>query len=115
MEGEATLVALSCLDDTQGEPLSVLWEHELDARVLSDDGWAAVAGKGFDEPALFAAYLRTLSWNCVTATDPGLFQAPFRAGIRIDPLGLVCLWPQAGQARAHLSLPPPPPRIRGRE
>ena len=83
--GEATLVDLSCLDDdARGEPLSVLWEHELDARVLEDDGWSAVAGKGFDEPALFAAYLRTLSWSCVTATDPNLFQAPFRAGIRID-------------------------------
>ena len=82
---EATLVDLSCLDDdAQGEPLSVLWEHELDARVLQDDGWSAVAEKGFDDPALFAAYLRTLSWNCVTATDPNLFQAPFRAGIRID-------------------------------
>ena len=85
MVGEATLVDLSCLDDdAQGEPLSVLWEHELDARVLDDDGWSAVAEKGFDNPALFAAYLRTLSWNCVTATDPNLFQAPFRAGIRID-------------------------------
>ena len=84
-EGEATLVGLSCLDDdAQGEPLSVLWEHELDARVLEDDGWSAVAGKGFDDPELFAAYLRALSWNCVTATDPDLFQAPFRAGIRID-------------------------------
>ena len=31
-----------------------------------------------------AAWLRALSWNCVTATDPDLFQAPFRAGIRID-------------------------------
>ena len=83
--GEATLVELSCLDDdAQGEPLSVLWEHELDARVLQDDGWSSVAEKGFDDPALFAAYLRTLSWNCVTATDPNLFQAPFRAGIRID-------------------------------
>ena len=83
--GQATLVALSCLDDdAQGEPLSVLWEHELDARVLEDDGWQAVAEKGFDDPPLFAAYLRTLSWNCVTATDPNLFQAPFRAGIRID-------------------------------
>ena len=82
---EATLVDLSCLDDdAQGEPLSVLWEHELDARILEDDGWSAVADKGFDDPALFAAYLRTLSWNCVTATDPNLFQAPFRAGIRID-------------------------------
>ena len=84
-EGEATLVDLSCLDDdAQGEPLSVLWEHELDARVIEDDGWSAVATQGFDDPALFAAYLRTLSWNCVTATDPDLFQAPFRAGIRID-------------------------------
>ena len=82
---DATLVELSCLDDdAQGEPLSVLWEHELDARVLEDDGWSAVADKGFDDPALFAAYLRTLSWNCVTATDANLFQAPFRAGIRID-------------------------------
>lgn len=83
--GEATLVDLSCLDDdAQGESLSVLWEHELDAQILKDDGWSAVARKGFDDPALFAAYLRTLSWNCVTATDPSLFQAPFRAGIRID-------------------------------
>ena len=82
---EATLVHLACLDDdAQGEPLSVLWEHELDARVLKDDGWSSVAEKGFDDPALFAAYLRTLSWNCVTATDSNLFQAPFRAGIRID-------------------------------
>ena len=83
--GQATLAALSCLDDdAQGEPLSVLWEHELDARVLEDDAWQAVAEKGFDDPPLFAAYLRTLSWNCVTATDPNLFQAPFRAGIRLD-------------------------------
>ena len=81
---EAILVDLSCLDDdAQGEPLSVLWEHEIDACILEDSGWSAVADQGFDNPALFAAYLRTLSWNCVTATDPNLFQAPFRAGIRV--------------------------------
>ena len=91
-ESEATLVHLSCLDDdAQGQPLVVLWEHELDARVLKDDGWGAVASKGFDDPALFAAYLRTLSWNCVTATDPNLFQAPFRADIHIDPYQLAPL------------------------
>ena len=82
---DAMLVDLSCLDDdAQGEPLSVLWEHEIDARILEEGGWSTVADRGFDDPALFAAYLRTLSWNCVTATDPNLFQAPFRAGIRID-------------------------------
>lgn len=64
--------------------MAVLWENELDGRVLKDDGWASVGQKPFDEPELFAAYLRTLSWNCVTATDPDLFQSPFRAGIRTD-------------------------------
>ena len=102
-EGEATLVHLSCLDDdAQGQPLAVLWEHELDARILEDDGWRAVAGKGFDEPALFAAYLRTLSWNCVTATDPNLFQAPFRAGIRIDAYQLEPLWKALRLPRVNL-------------
>ena len=34
---EARLVDLSCLDDdAQGEPLSVLWEHEIDAHILED-------------------------------------------------------------------------------
>ncbi|HQU42783.1 MAG TPA: DISARM system SNF2-like helicase DrmD, partial [Pirellulales bacterium] len=32
----------------------------------------------------FAAYLNTLRWNCVTSTDPRLFQSPFRAGIKLD-------------------------------
>ena len=71
------LVDLSCLDDNaQGEPLSVLWEHEIDAHILEDGGWSSVADKGFDDPALFSAYLRTLSWNCVTATDPISFRHP---------------------------------------
>ena len=43
-----------------------------------------LAAKGFDAPRQFAAFLHTLRWNCVTATDPNLFQAPFRAGIKID-------------------------------
>ena len=55
---EAMLVDLSCLDDdAQGEPLSVLWEHEINAHILEDGGWSSVADKGFDDPALFAAYL----------------------------------------------------------
>src|SRR6059058_146301 len=42
------------------------------------------AAKGFDPPRQFAAFLHTLRWNCVTATDSNLFQSPFRAGIKID-------------------------------
>jgi hypothetical protein len=68
----------------RGEPVSVLWEHELDARVIEDAGWSRVGEQHFDDPELFAAYARTVRWGCVTATDPSLFQAPFRAGIRLD-------------------------------
>jgi superfamily II DNA or RNA helicase len=82
---EATLLRLSCLDDdAQGQELEVLWEAELDAEVLKESGWDHLAARGFDAPRLFSAYLHSLRWNCVTATNPRLFQAPFRAGIRID-------------------------------
>jgi superfamily II DNA or RNA helicase len=81
----AKLVRLACADDdAQGETLDVFWEYELDRRILEDEGWADLATKGFDPPDRFAAFLHTLRWNCVTATDPNLFQSPFRAGIKID-------------------------------
>jgi superfamily II DNA or RNA helicase len=82
---DATLVRLSCLeDDAQGQELAVLWEVELDAEILTGAGWDHLTTRDFDSPRLFSAYLHTLRWNCVTATNPTLFQAPFRAGIRID-------------------------------
>lgn len=82
--GRDTLVTLSCIDDdAPGEPLSVLWEKEVDAEILKDEGWTRIGDRGFDAPGLFSAYLNTLRWNTVTATDPTLFQAPFRAGIEV--------------------------------
>lgn len=49
-----------------------------------EEGWGDLAARGFDPPRRFAAFLHTLRWNCVTATDPDLFQSPFGAGIKID-------------------------------
>src|SRR5260370_41691301 len=38
--GDATLVRLSCLDDdAQGQELEVLWEAELDGKLLTGSGW----------------------------------------------------------------------------
>ena len=83
--GDATLVRLAGVDDdAQGQPLQVLWEHELDAEILSGEAWTALGQRGFDPPARFAAYFHTLRWNSLTATDPHRFQAPFRAGIRLE-------------------------------
>ncbi len=56
--GKSTLVRLSCLeDDAQGEPLEVLWEREVDARLLPETDWTRIASRGFDAPRLFSAYL----------------------------------------------------------
>ena len=83
--GDSTLVRLSCLDDdAQGQALEVLWDHEVDPEILGGEAWREVASKGFDPADRFSAYLHAIRWNCVTATDPKLFQSPFRAGIRID-------------------------------
>jgi superfamily II DNA or RNA helicase len=83
--GRSALVRLACADDdAQGTTLDVYWDHEIDRAILSEEGWADLGAKGFDPPDRFAAFLHTLRWNCVTATDPQLFQAPFRAGITID-------------------------------
>ncbi|MDA1276710.1 MAG: DISARM system SNF2-like helicase DrmD [Verrucomicrobia bacterium] len=82
-------VHLACADDdAQGEELEVVWQVELDASIISDENWKSIGQKGFDPPRHFAAYLNTLRWNCVTATDPRLFQSPFRAGIKVEPYQL---------------------------
>jgi hypothetical protein len=81
----STMVRLICVDDdAQGQTLEVIWELELEKKIIDREAWKSIGTKGFDSPKLFGAYVRTLRWNCVTATDPRLFQSPFRAGIRID-------------------------------
>jgi hypothetical protein len=83
--GFGNLLSLACLDDdAQGQKLEIVWELELDGQILDSEAWQSIGRRGFDQPRHFAAYVHTLRWNCVTATDPKLFQSPFRAGIRID-------------------------------
>ena len=83
--GHSARVRLACADDdAQGRVLEVFWDCEPDRRILAQEGWADLGARGFDTPRRFAAFLHTLRWNAVTATDPNLFQAPFRAGIMLD-------------------------------
>ena len=78
-------VALACADDdAQGEELEVFWDCEPDRRIVEDEAWSSLGSGEFDSPRWFAAYVNTLRWNSVTATDPRLLQAPFRAGIKLD-------------------------------
>ena len=49
--GQTCVVRLSCADDdAQGQSLEVLWDYELDRLILKEEGWAALAAKGFDPP-----------------------------------------------------------------
>src|SRR5580692_11426350 len=83
--GDLQTLNLSCIsDDAQGERLEVLWDAEIGASVLDEDGWRNV-GQGLpDSPEVLAAHLRTIRWRSATAADRDLLQAPFRAGIRLD-------------------------------
>ena len=83
---------LSCVDDdAQGETATVLWDAEIGARSRDEELWQMIGVEGADDAQLFAAYLRTVRWNSSTAADRNLFQAPFRAGIRLDAYQLAPL------------------------
>lgn len=90
---EGTVLSLSCMDDdAQGQFLKVIWENEINPSIEGVEAWKSIGSKdkvpAFDPVRDFAAYFRTLRWNCVTSTSSDLFQAPFRAGIKLDPYQL---------------------------
>jgi superfamily II DNA or RNA helicase len=88
----ATAVHLACLDDDHaGQQLSVLWEHELDAAIVSTTPALLGPDATLDDPALFGAYLHAMRWNTVSSTDHRLLQAPFRAGIDLKAYQLAPL------------------------
>ena len=101
--GESPLVTLSCIDDDAvGTSLTILWDVEPDAEIIAESGWQGVGGGDFDTPDRFGAFYRTMRWGCVTATDPTLFQAPYRAGIslfdyQLEPLRKALLMPRVNQ------------------
>jgi hypothetical protein len=101
--GHATQVRLVCLDDdAQGWTLEVLWELELGARVLQPEAHGLGEVRHVDPPRYFGAYLHALKWNAVTATDARLFQAPFRAGIKLMDHQLTPLKKALSLPRANL-------------
>ena len=102
--GQTARVSLACADDdAQGQTLDVYWDFEIDRRILQQEAWSrSRRPKCFDPPRRFSAYLHTLRWNCVTATDPNLFQSPFRAGIKIDAYQMEPLRKALRLARVNL-------------
>ncbi len=86
-----TLHLVSCEDDSQGETLQLALAAELQTQVVDLDDWSPLLTTSFERPQRLGAYLRTTEWRTATAADRKLFQAPFRAGIRLDSYQLLPL------------------------
>ena len=76
---------LTCVDDdAAGDALTVVADAEIGASEVGGEAWGRVCARGTDDPAAFRAYMRSIIWKTSTAADRKLFQAPFRAGIRLS-------------------------------
>jgi superfamily II DNA or RNA helicase len=84
-DGHQHLVSLSSVeDDGLGQELSVVWEIEPGAKVLSTATLPTPAAGSFDDPVRLAAFLDAVRWGAVTSADSKALQAPFRSGITIE-------------------------------
>lgn len=100
---ESPLVRLVCLDDDDpGRVLEVLWTLELGARVVAPETHGLGDAAKLDVPAHFGAYLHAIKWSAVSAADATLFQAPFRAGIKLMAHQLTPLMKALELPRANL-------------
>lgn len=103
LDGESPLVRLICLDDDDpGRVLEILWSLELGAQVVAPESQGLGAPSKLDPPAHFGAYLHALKWSAVSAADATLFQAPFRAGIKLMAHQLTPLMKALELPRANL-------------
>ncbi len=79
-----TISLISCEDDSQGEAIELAYAVELAPEILDPNDWSPLLTRTFEGPQRLGAYLRSTEWRTATAADRKLFQAPFRAGIRLD-------------------------------
>ncbi|MET4259795.1 ERCC4-related helicase [Bradyrhizobium sp. S3.12.5] len=90
--GPVDVVTLvSCEDDSQGEAIELAFSAELQPTILDPNDWSPLLTRTFEGPQRLGAYLRSTEWRTATAADRKLFQAPFRAGIRLDSYQLLPL------------------------
>ncbi len=82
------------------------WEREIDPEIITGEAWEAIAKRGFDPARIFAAYVNTLRWNCVAATDPPVVpvavpgrQPPFRFRHRQEGVSPPSIGPRGRQRR----------------
>ena len=97
------VVRLVCLDDDDpGRVIEVLWNLELGASVVAPEQHGIGSPPRLDPRQHFGAYFHALKWSTVSAADATLFQAPFRAGIKLMAHQLTPLMKALELPRANL-------------
>ncbi len=90
--GQTSVVDLvSVEDDSQGETIRLTLSPEVDVKIIDPQDWSSLLHTSFERPERLGAYLRATEWRTASAADRKLFQAPFRAGIRLDAYQLLPL------------------------
>ena len=87
----AVLDLVSAEDNSQGEAISLVLRPEVGAQPFDPNDWSLLLRSSFDDPERLGAYLQATEWRTASAADRRLFQAPFRAGIRLDAYQLLPL------------------------
>ena len=82
---------ISVEDDSQGEAIRLTLGPEVGVEVIDPQDWSPLLHTSFEGPERLGAYLRATEWRTASAADRKLFQAPFRAGIRLDAYQLLPL------------------------
>lgn len=102
-EGAPRRHRLVCVDDdAQGETIEACLAIEIDLQRPSEDAWSGLERTALADPRALGAHLRTTEWRTSSAADRRLFQAPFRAGIRLDAYQLLPLRKALDLPRANL-------------
>ncbi len=82
-----TLVKLLSVDDFgKQEEISVIWEIEVGAEILSSA--TLPRPNRFDNPETMDAFVLALKWGAIASLDSKALQSPFRSGISIEPYQL---------------------------
>ncbi|MFF8799627.1 MULTISPECIES: DISARM system SNF2-like helicase DrmD [unclassified Methylobacterium] len=93
---------VSVEDDSQGEAIRLTLLPEVGVEVVDPQDWTPLLHTAFEGPERLGAYLRATEWRTASAADRKLFQAPFRAGIRLDAYQLLPLAKALALPRVNL-------------
>lgn len=90
--GAIDKVSLVCVDDdAQGERIDLCPDAEINLQKIGDSAWSDLTQSSPSSGEVLGAHLQVTGWNTASAADRKLFQAPFRAGIRLDAYQLAPL------------------------